>query len=169
MLLDVGILLGIYIGVRLIENKGKQLKNKSLAKAKISPAKSVVKKNLTSQPVTKPQPLLKDTISNYHEKKHDYYLKISFVSMGLAAIGIFLPPLHLLSIALITYTSLPILKHAETSIISRSHAPAWECIGDAPASRERQRLDAGASRMGSNKGAWEPEKKQQQQFVIISQ
>jgi hypothetical protein len=29
MLLDVGILLGIYIGVRLLENKGKRLKNKN--------------------------------------------------------------------------------------------------------------------------------------------
>jgi len=113
MLLDVGILLGIYIGVRLLENKGKQLKNKKLVKlAPISPVKSVVKKNLTVQT----QPLL-NTISNYHEKKHDYYLKISSASMGLAAIGNFLPPLHLLSIGLITYTSLPILKHAETSML----------------------------------------------------
>jgi len=106
MLLDVGILLGIYIGVRLLESK--QLKNKKLVK-------SVVKKNLTIQPVTKP--LLEETMSNYHEKKHDDYLKISSASMGLAVIGIFFSPLHLLSIGLITYTSLPIFKHAETSVI----------------------------------------------------
>jgi len=30
MLLNVAILLGIYIGARLLENKGKQLKNKKL-------------------------------------------------------------------------------------------------------------------------------------------
>ncbi|MDM8562951.1 hypothetical protein QUF54_06310 [Candidatus Marithioploca araucensis] len=34
---------------------------------------------------------------------------------------------------------------------SGSHAPAWEQIFDAPASRG-QKLDAGASRMGSHSG-----------------
>jgi Cu2+-exporting ATPase len=116
MLLDVGILLGIYIGVRLLEKKGKQLKNKSLVKTKISPVK-VVKENLTVPPVTKPQPLLEEANSNHHEKKHDHYLKISSASMGLAAIGHFFPPLHLLSIGMITYTSLPILKQAEKSML----------------------------------------------------
>ncbi|MDM8562097.1 hypothetical protein QUF54_01965 [Candidatus Marithioploca araucensis] len=44
------------------------------------------------------------------------------------------------------------------SFFSRSHALAWERIGDAPASRNPQE-DAGASRIGSHAGAWEPEKK----------
>jgi len=39
---------------------------------------------------------------------------------------------------------------------SRSHALAWERLGDAPASRNPQ--DAGASRIGSHAGAWEPVK-----------
>ncbi|MEN8219040.1 MAG: heavy metal translocating P-type ATPase [Pseudomonadota bacterium] len=112
MLLDVGILLGMYIGARLFENKGKQLKNKNIAKG-------LVKKNLTLQPITKSQPLLKDTISNNHDKKHDFYLKISSTSIGLATIGYFLPALHFLSIGMISYTSLPILKHAETSLIKK--------------------------------------------------
>jgi hypothetical protein len=41
---------------------------------------------------------------------------------------------------------------------SRSHAPAWECIGDTPASRNPKRLDAGASFIHSHAGAWEREK-----------
>jgi len=38
-------------------------------------------------------------------------------------------------------------------LISRSHALAWECLGDAPASRDPQKLDAGASRMGDLRAA----------------
>ncbi|MEN8219837.1 MAG: hypothetical protein ABFS56_26505, partial [Pseudomonadota bacterium] len=112
MLLDVGILFGIYIGVRLFGKNGEKLNNKNIAKQlQIYKVKSVVKKNITEQPVT-------DTINNFLEKKTDFYLKISSASMGLAAIGNFFPPLHLLSIGLITYTSLPILKHAETFMIN---------------------------------------------------
>jgi len=46
------------------------------------------------------------------------------------------------------------------SIISRSHAPAWECSPDAPASRAAspQKRDAFATQIGSHAGAWEPEK-----------
>ncbi len=110
MLLDVGILLGVYIGVRLFENNGEKLKNKKLAKqTQTSQLKSIVEKKPTDQAIT---------ITTNNEKKSDYYLKISSASMGLAAIGNFFPPLHFLSISLISYTSLPILKHAETSVIN---------------------------------------------------
>ena len=42
-------------------------------------------------------------------------------------------------------------------LISRSHAPAWECSFVAKASQLAIR-DAGASQMGSHAGAWEPER-----------
>jgi len=44
---------------------------------------------------------------------------------------------------------------------SRSHAPAWERILVAKASQSTssQRRDAGASRLDSHAGAWEPEKR----------
>ena len=111
MLLDVGILLGIYIGVRLLESK--QLKNKKRVKpAPISPVKSVVKEKVQTQS------LLEDITSYYPEKKHDHYLKISLASMGLAAIGNLSPPLGLLSVGTISYASLPILKQAEKSLVT---------------------------------------------------
>ncbi len=49
-------------------------------------------------------------------------------------------------------------KRARLEFFSRSHALAWERLGDAPASRNPQKRDAGASRIGSHAGAWEPEK-----------
>jgi cation transport ATPase len=107
MLLDVGILLSIYIGAKLFENKGKQLKNKKLVKP-------VVKENLTVQT----QALLEETTSDVSEKKHDHYLIISIASIGLAAIGKLSPPLGILSVGAVSYASLPILKQAEKSLIT---------------------------------------------------
>jgi len=112
MLLDVGILLGIYIGVRLLESK--QLKNKKQVKpAPIYPVKSVFKEKLTIQTVKKHQALLEETTSDNPEKKHDHYLKISTISMGIVTIGNIFPPLHLLSLGIIAYTSMPILRQFE--------------------------------------------------------
>jgi len=50
-------------------------------------------------------------------------------------------------------------KYTKGNHISRSHAPAWERILFAPAKRLacEQRRDAGASRLDSHAGAWEPE------------
>jgi len=48
---------------------------------------------------------------------------------------------------------------ASVSLVSRSHAPAWERILEVQASRAAspQRRDAGASKLDSHAGAWEPE------------
>jgi heavy metal translocating P-type ATPase len=114
MLLDVGILLGIYIGVRLLENKGKLQNKKLVEPVPISQVKPVVKKKLTVQT----QPLLEDITSDDPEKKHDHYLIISIASMGLAAIRNLSPPLGILSIGAVSYASLPILKQAEKSLVT---------------------------------------------------
>jgi len=112
LFLDVGILFGIYIGARLLDEKNKKNLTKSV---QISPVKSAIKENQGIQIAKKHQTLLEDT--NNSEKTYDYDLKISAVSIGLAAIGNYFPLLHILNVGAISYTSLSFLKQAEKSLV----------------------------------------------------
>jgi len=96
MLLDIGI---------------KPIKPKALS------LKKSATEEINLQLVKKYQDSLKEIKSNDTEKQHDHYFKASTASMGLAAIGTVFPQVHLLSIGAITYTSLPVLKQAEKSLV----------------------------------------------------
>jgi len=120
MLLDVGILFGIYFGTKYYGNHLKKIETTCKKFIKSIPAGSLKKasKEKTSlQPVKKPQDSLMDSINHGTEKEYKHYLKISAASIGLATIGNISLPLHLLSVATISYTSLPIFKQAEKSLI----------------------------------------------------
>ena len=113
MLLNVGILLGVYIGVRLFENKSKKPQNQDQL-AQISAVKPIIKSNL--QKINNNRAILEETASNSPETEHDHYLKVSTASIGLAVMGNIFPPFHLLSLGIIAYTSLPILRQIEKEV-----------------------------------------------------
>jgi heavy metal translocating P-type ATPase len=120
MLLDVGILFSIYFGVKYYagyQNKIKTAHKKFVKSIPTSSIKKVSREKTNLQPVEKYQYSLMDNISHSTERESKHYLKISAVSIGLATIGNVSLPLHLLSVTTISYTSWPILKQAEKSLI----------------------------------------------------
>ncbi|MDM8560335.1 heavy metal translocating P-type ATPase [Candidatus Parabeggiatoa sp. HSG14] len=79
----------------------------------------VIQKNTSLQPVDKQKNSQKDTSKkNFSEKEKEYnhFLKATLVSAALTAMRSAYPPLNLLTLGVITYTSLPIFKLAEKSI-----------------------------------------------------
>ncbi len=88
MLLEVGFVVGVYIGVRRFEHCRKNansMGSQSIAQA--SRRKAVAKESRTSRTV---KPLKKlegfQQGAGVNETKHKHYLKLSTVAMGLAAI-----------------------------------------------------------------------------------
>ncbi|HEC84737.1 MAG: heavy metal translocating P-type ATPase [Candidatus Parabeggiatoa sp. nov. 2] len=119
MLLEVGFVVGVYIGVRRFEHCRKNansMGSQSIAQA--SRRKAVAKESRTSRTV---KPLKKlegfQQGAGVNETKHKHYLKLSTVAMGLAAIRQVNTPLYFLSLGAITYITLPILKQSEKSLI----------------------------------------------------
>lgn len=103
-LLDGGILLGTYFGVRLIEKYRKSGKN---SKNKVSSKKS-------SQPMISD----KQNLPGPTEKQFNHYLKLSTVSVGVAATRqFFLPSLGLFNAVLFTYIAFPMLRESEKSLL----------------------------------------------------
>jgi heavy metal translocating P-type ATPase len=108
-LLDGGILFGAYFGLRLIEKyrkntrkkKKKSLKNKSIS---VKPSQSMALNE---------QNMLSST-----EKQFDRYLKLSTVSVSVAAVRqFFFPSLSLFNAVLYTYIAFPMLREAEKSLV----------------------------------------------------
>ncbi len=92
LILNIGIILGTYIGLRLIEHHTK------------SPKKSPIQKS--------------SEIAKLVQDEHDnHQVKISSVAMGLTIVAYIYPPLTFLSIGAIFYTTIPILKQAEQSLL----------------------------------------------------
>jgi Cu2+-exporting ATPase len=128
MLLDVGLLAGIYVGMKLFENykEKKQQKNKNLVahfeKTQSSSAKVVIEKNINV-------PADNNLVKNSHEtatiellkKKHGNSLLIgNALNLGVATIRQFIyPPIAPLSIVLFSYTLFPEFKKAEELIRNR--------------------------------------------------
>jgi heavy metal translocating P-type ATPase len=107
-LLDGGILLGAYFGVRLMEKYKKNTrKNK----------KSQKNQSVSVKP-SQPMALNERNLDNPTEKQFDHYLKLSTVSVGVAATRqFFLPSLSLFNAALYAYIAFPVLREAEKSLI----------------------------------------------------
>jgi len=141
-LLDGGILLGTYFGVRLIEKyrkssrKNKKRDGVMLPNAYFgvrliekyrkntrwntklqlcqAPKKNQSPKVRTSQPMA----LNERNMLSPTEKQFDRYLKLSLVSVGVAAARqFFYPPLSLFNAALYTYIAFPVLREAEKSLV----------------------------------------------------
>jgi len=100
MILEIGILLATYTGVRIYE-KHKQ-------------------KSTTAKQINLPQESSKEMVVNNVEKRHKYYLKFSVVSMGLAALRqFFFPALAPLSFGLYLYTTFPYMRQVENTLTKK--------------------------------------------------
>jgi len=106
MLLDVGVVFAAYIGVKLVKKYRKQPKIINHKIATLQP----IKHSLTNVP--QKQQLLNEA----ETQKHQHYLKMSAVSMGLAAMRPFYP-ISLVSLSVFTYTALPFAQQVEKSLV----------------------------------------------------
>ena len=109
MFVEVGIILVTYMGVRFYEKKSNKPKNKKTMVKQ--PQKAVIDNpnNKTTQ-----------LVDNNIEKQHQNYLKLSAVSMGLAAVRQFIyPSLAPLSFALYIYTVLPRIRDVENALVKQ--------------------------------------------------
>lgn len=113
-LLDGGVLLGAYFGIRLFEKYHNNINKKNLSK------KLKKRQNNQSIPVKPPQTMALNE-RNLHsptEKQFDHYLKLSTVSVGVAvARQFFFPALNLLNAVLFTYVAFPMLRETEKSLV----------------------------------------------------
>ncbi|MDM8559391.1 heavy metal translocating P-type ATPase [Candidatus Parabeggiatoa sp. HSG14] len=117
MLKDVGILLGIYVGIRVFENHKKKSGTQKLKFLKIKKIKKI-------KPIDKTElsfDAKNDTKNKEIDetvKQFDVLSKVSVINLGVATIRQFvypgIAPLHL---ALLSYTNFSVLKKAETSLL----------------------------------------------------
>jgi Cu2+-exporting ATPase len=116
-LLDGGILLGAYLGVRFIE-KYRENTLKKLKKLKKLKRQTIQSNKLASVKSSQPMILNERNLDSPTEKQFDRYLKLSTVSVGVAAARqFFLPSLSLFNAALYAYIAFPVLREAEKSLI----------------------------------------------------
>jgi heavy metal translocating P-type ATPase len=110
MILEIGILLTSYIGIRISEKY----------KQKSRPLKQIKPKTLKKQS--------KQIVVNQLEKRHKHYLKISGISMGFGALRQFFAPvlapifysnLVILSFCFYLYTTLPYMREVENTLIKK--------------------------------------------------
>jgi Cu2+-exporting ATPase len=102
MIIEIGILVTAYMGVKFSE-KSAQRKKLLVVKRKKSPQKN-----------------LRKVVVNDVEKQNKRDIKISVISMGLAAIRQFIyPPLALLSLPLYFYTAIPYIRRAEKVLVEQ--------------------------------------------------
>jgi Cu2+-exporting ATPase len=101
ILLGFKILLGFYIGSKILDKKPKK------------PKKDIC---TTSVKKDNHKNILANAVVNDTEKEANHFMKISAIAMGLAAIGYFYWPLAILNLGIISYITIPIFKEAEYSV-----------------------------------------------------
>ncbi len=123
LLVKVGIIVSAYVGARLFEghrDKKSFTQTMSLQPFQKTPdshqLEEVVKdNNIVLQPL-KPESV-KENTDHGIEKGYDHHFKVSIAAMGLSVIRHIYPPLTLLNVGVIAYTTFPILKDAEKSLL----------------------------------------------------
>ncbi|MEK8019233.1 MAG: hypothetical protein VSS75_020370, partial [Candidatus Parabeggiatoa sp.] len=90
LLVNIGIMASLYIGARLFEHHSDKKSTDNI-------------KENTEQGIEK--------------EAHDHHLKVSGEAMGLSVISYIYPPLRLFNVGVIAYTTFPILKQAEKSLL----------------------------------------------------
>jgi len=111
MLLDVGVVFAAYIGVKLAKKYRKKPKTKYQPKTK----NHKIATRLVKPSLNLPQrPLF---LNKAEMQSPQHYLKMSIVSMSLAAMRSVFPQISLVSLSLFTYTALPFGQQAEKSVV----------------------------------------------------
>jgi heavy metal translocating P-type ATPase len=115
LLVNVGIMLGAYLGVRVFEHHHqKPLSNENRYK-KLLDDKShqkVIAKDNSNLKLVKSDDLT--TVVN--AKEHDHHVKVSSVAIGLSIISHFYAPLRMIALGMITYGVIPMLRESEHSL-----------------------------------------------------
>ncbi|MEZ5671774.1 MAG: HAD-IC family P-type ATPase [Thiotrichaceae bacterium] len=102
-MLDLGIVLMAYAGIRMYENH--------LAKRAQKSVVTVEPKALEDQTVA-------EIAADDSEKQQDlHYMKVSAVAIGLGVLRNFYPPVALLSLGVFTYAAIPYLRQLEKSLL----------------------------------------------------
>ncbi|EDN69991.1 membrane protein [Beggiatoa sp. PS] len=119
LLINVGIMIGAYIGVRLFEHHHqKQLSIEQIDIQQIGKKqdshKIVIAKDNSNLQLVKSDGSTDSTVVN--AKKHDHHVIVSSTAIGLSFISHFYPPLKILTFGMIIYSSIPMLKEAEYSL-----------------------------------------------------
>ncbi len=124
LLVNVGIIVTAYVGARLFEHRREKksftqtMSTQPLQKTPDShQLEEVVKDNNIERQPLKPESVQEDTDHGI-DKAYDHHFKVSVAAMGLSAICYIYPPVTLLSIGVIVYTTFPILKQAEKSMLA---------------------------------------------------
>lgn len=108
MLPAVPFVFATYVSVRVYENFRKFQNNK------ISRDNGGGESGKTDDAKATLENMLIETDEN---KKNKHYVKMSGLSIGIATVRIFYPPLTLISLAAFTYTAIPYIRQTETSLI----------------------------------------------------
>lgn len=119
LLINVGIIVSAYVGTRLFEHHRdkKSFAQKTRQETpEFHQPKEVVEDNNSDRQSLKPDSVQEDTEHGI-EKAYDHHFKVSAVAIGLSTIVYIYPPFTLLSIGVIAYTTFPILKQAEKSVL----------------------------------------------------
>ena len=124
MLLEVGFVVGTYIGFRLSERHKRASKTQKRvvmehSKHQYSRLKKIVPKKTYVEPHKLPEKYQTPKIEFVKKnKKADHYLKVSVAELGLATIRQFIyPPIAPLYLGIFTYNLFPLYRRAERSLI----------------------------------------------------
>lgn len=120
MLLDVGILLGVYIGVKVFKRYQKSPKNR-LQRIKESQSTQInhaAKDNLSNQSIENTEDFRDNRVIDETEKTYDHHLKVSTANLAISAIRQFIyPAIAPLHLGLLSYTSFLLFQRTEESLL----------------------------------------------------
>ena len=118
MLVDVGIVLSVYTGVRIFKNIQTSTKKQFFKLRQTQQIHSISKKNNSTPQVM--EDFRNNRVIDETEKTYDHHLKVSTVNLAIASIRQFIyPAIAPLHLALLSYTSFLLFQRAEESLFKK--------------------------------------------------
>jgi heavy metal translocating P-type ATPase len=112
LLLNVGIMIGAYIGVRLFEHHNKKQISIEQIDKKEYAAQIVVAKDNSNLQLVKSD----DLTPLVNAKKHDHHVMVSSAAMVLSLLSYLYPLLKIFTLGMMTYSVIPMFKDSEHSL-----------------------------------------------------
>jgi len=125
LLVNIGIIFGSYVGLRLFERYKSPSKKMALQPVEKTPdfkqVTKVAKDSGNLQPLksTVIENPVENEIEKEYAKNYEHHFKVSTVALALVATSFFYPSLTILTIGVLIYSSIPILKQAENSLLNK--------------------------------------------------
>ncbi|HAI69529.1 MAG TPA: heavy metal translocating P-type ATPase [Gammaproteobacteria bacterium] len=110
LLVNIGIMASLYIGARLFEHHSDKKSLTHKIRRDALPCVSI-------EPCVSTDNIKENTEQGIEKEAHDHHFKVSGAAMGLSVISYIYPPLRLFNLGVIAYTTFPILKQAEKSLL----------------------------------------------------